>query len=60
MNILGAKQHTVLCSNAPCMRRATHVALAGNLLAPVCAICAGEALKATPGTRLKPMAAYRP
>lgn len=53
------KRARPLCSNH-CGRRATHVALAGNLVAFVCPICAGLALQEAPGTKAKPLEAYQP
>ena len=52
-----------LCANVredrTCTRRATHTAKAGNLIALVCAICAGEAHKADPRVQFRELHTYR-
>lgn len=60
LSLFGTKTHRPLCSNAPCTRRATHTAVAGKLVALVCAICAGQAAVQVPGTRTRELSSYRP
>lgn len=54
-----AKRTKPLCAQM-CGRRATHVVLAGNLIAFVDPICAGEALKQDPRIRVKALETYQP
>lgn len=42
MSFWKERKHTALCANG-CGRRATHLAIGGNLWAMVCVVCAGIA-----------------